>query len=135
MSLRKGLPGAVAALLILVVTGTARAERVRYHYVPAADNGVMTLAPSAFGTPGARLTLRGSCADNRQPPCATCIKTFRHPCTGQLVNVPLNLPGCPSVYNKTNAVLYDYSDNFVEVRFLPDGSVDVIYSAGLFRRI
>lgn len=135
MRLGNGLTPAVAALLILLNTGTARAERLRYHYVPASDNAPMTLAPSAFGTPGVRVTLRGSCADNRQPPCATCVKTFRHPCTGQIVNVPVNLPGNPSIYNKTNAVLYDYSDNFVEVRFLPDGTVDVIYGSGLFRRI
>lgn len=136
MRLHKGLcAGAVALVIFFGATGTAEAARLRYHYVPAADNGVMTLAPSTFGTPGVRVTLRGSCPDNRQPPSATCIKTYRHPCTGQTVNVPLYLPGNPTIYNRTNVVLYDYTGDFVEVRFLPDGSVDVSYSSGLFRDI
>lgn len=136
MRLHKGLSAGIAALLLLVASaGTARAARLRYHYVPAGDNAVMTLAPSTFGTPGVRVTLRGSCADSRQPPLATCVKTFQHPCTGQTINVPLNLPGNPKIYYRTNVVLYDYTGDFVEVRFLPDGSVDVSYSTGLFRDI
>ena len=136
MRLHQGLCAGAAALLVFFgTTGTAEAARVRYHYVPAGDNCAMQLAPSTYGTPGVRVTLLGSGPDNRQPPAATCVKTYRHPCTGQTVNVPLNLPGNPSVYYRTNGVLYDYTGDFVEVRFLPDGSVDVIYSSGFLREI
>ena len=135
MTMPQGLWRGIAALAAaLTAIGTAEAARLRYHYVPGGADGVMSLAPSSFGTPGVRITLRGSCPDNREPR-ATCVKTFRHPCSGQMVNVPLNLPGNPKIYYKTNAVLYDYSGDFVEVRFLTDGSVEVIYSTGLFRAI
>jgi hypothetical protein len=136
MTRHKGLwLGAMTLVAVLGSTRTANAARLRYHYVPAACDAVMTLAPSTFGTPGARTTIRGTCPDNREPPRATCVKTFRHPCSGRTVNVPLNLPGNPNVYYRTNAVLYDYAGDFVEVRFLTDGSVDVIYSTGWLRTI
>ncbi len=123
LTIRKGFWTCVTALFaVLAVVGTVEAARLRYRYVPGGADGVMTLAPSAFGTPGVRITLRGSCPDS-------------HPFSGQTINVPLNLPGNPTIYYKTNAVLYDYSGDFVEVRFLPDGSVEVIYSTGLFRSI
>jgi hypothetical protein len=34
---------------------------------------------------------------------------------------------------RTRRVIYNYGSDTVEVHFLPDGSVDVIYNSGLFR--
>jgi hypothetical protein len=51
------------------------------------------------------------------------------------VTVPLCLPeGTPRVEHVRDRIVYNYGSYTVEVRFLPDGSVDVLYSSGLFRQ-
>jgi hypothetical protein len=62
--------------------------------------------------------------------------TFRHPCTGLTVVAPLALPdSTPRMEYRTNRVIYNYGSYTVEVHFLPDGRVDVIYNSGLFREL
>jgi fructose-1,6-bisphosphatase/inositol monophosphatase family enzyme len=51
------------------------------------------------------------------------------------VKVPLALyQGTPKIRYRTNLVMYDYGSDAIEVRFLADGSVDVIYNSGFLRR-
>jgi hypothetical protein len=94
--------------------------------VPAAEGAVGERAGS-FGKP------RGIVCE--LPP-ATCWVKFKHLCTGQAVTVPLALPvGTPVIQHVRQRIVYNYGSYTVEVRFLPDGSVDVIYNSGLLRRI
>jgi hypothetical protein len=52
------------------------------------------------------------------------------------VNVPLALPdGTPVIEHVGQRIVYNYGSYTVEVRFLPDGGVDVVYNSGLLRRI
>lgn len=126
-------PTTAAALFVLAVAPPAEAARARFHYVPADPAGHVTLKPGAC--PGERVTVFGKYCD-ACPPRPNCYQTFCHPCTGQTVIVPLALPfGTPTIYHRPNRVVYNYGSDFVEVHFLPDGSVDVIYSSGLFRAI
>jgi hypothetical protein len=60
--------------------------------------------------------------------------TFRHPYTGRNVTVPLRLPqGTARMEQRSDRIIYNFGDYTVEARFLPDGSVDVIYNSGLAR--
>jgi hypothetical protein len=51
------------------------------------------------------------------------------------VTVPLTLPfySTPQIYHRGDRLIYDYSTETVEVVFLPDGSVDVVYNSGFLR--
>jgi hypothetical protein len=119
-----------AAALLLLGGGVAEAARVRHHYVSCAGSSlVQPLAP------GERLTWLGTWEPYPcPPPRPTHTVTFRHPCTGQILSVPLSLPDdCPRLEYRTNRVIYNYGSNTVEVVFLPSGNVDVVYNSGLFR--
>ena len=35
--------------------------------------------------------------------------------------------------HRDDRIIYNYNDYYIEVRFLQDGSVDVIYNSGLLR--
>ena len=129
-------PSLVTAL-VLATAGTADAERARFHFVPTGPGGALQLVPAADGAAG---ELAGSFGRARgsvcEPPQPTCRMTFKHPCTGQEVTVPLALPdGTPVIEHVRQRTIYDYGSYTVEVRFLPDGGVDVIYNSGLLRRI
>ncbi len=125
------LTGAIA--LLFLAAHRAEAARARFHYVSADPAGHVTFKPGPCA--GERITICGTSCDNC-PPRPTCYQTYQHPCTGQTVIVPLALPlGTPTIYHRPNRIKYNYGSDFVEVHFLPDGSVDVIYSSGLFRGI
>src|SRR5262249_45729611 len=129
-------PSLVTAL-VLVTAGTAVAERARFHFVPTGPGGALQLVPAADGAAGERAgpfgKARGSVCE---PPQPTCRGTFKHPYTGQEVIVPLALPdGTPVIQHVWQRIVYDYGSYTVEVRFLPDGGVDVVYNSGLLRRI
>jgi hypothetical protein len=48
----------------------------------------------------------------------------------------LALPdGTPVIEHVRQRIVYNYGSYTVEVRFLPEGAVDVIYNSGLLRRI
>jgi hypothetical protein len=139
MPARNGwLTGAVVFVLVLLTAGPAAAARVRFHYATADPGGVLTLVSEGPAAASAeRQTLLGSWEPyNCPPPHATCIVTFCHPCTGQTVLVPLGLPdSTPRMEHRPNRVIYNYGSYTVEVHFLPDGRVDVIYNSGLFRAL
>jgi hypothetical protein len=133
MPARKGLIKGVGVLvLLLLAAAPAAAAKVRYHYAPT--DGCGTLAPLGGGE---RLTWTGGWEPYPcPPPRPTCLLTYRHPCTGQAVTVPLALPeGTPTIQYKLRQVVYNYGSYAVEVHFLPDGSVAVVYNSGLFRAL
>jgi hypothetical protein len=119
-----------ALALLLAATTAADAGRVRYHFTPnPAGNGC--LKPPAAGE---RLTLTGWQSYSCPPPRATQMVSFRHPCTGQTVTLPLALSNStPRMEYTRERVIYNYGSDTVEVRFLKDGSADVIYDSGLLR--
>jgi hypothetical protein len=132
MALRRTLVGlALAGAMLLGTAGSSQAARIRYLFVPDPAAGGELLAPGA----GERLTVAGWQEYNRPPPRPTQLVTFRHPATGQLVAVPLALPPfwTPKMEYVRERVIYNYSGDTVEVNFLADGSVRVIYSNGLIR--
>jgi hypothetical protein len=120
-----------AALAALVLAARpAMAARVRYHYTVETP-GSPTLRPPGAGE---RLTLRGWQPHECPPPRATCIVNFCHPCSRQTVSVPLALPdSTPTMEYTTSRVIYNYGSDTVEVLFLADGSLYVVYNSGLFR--
>jgi hypothetical protein len=95
----------------------------------------MSLRP-INGAPGEYIGLTGVCPYNCEPK-PNCQKTFRHPCTGQCLNVPLRLPldSTPNIEHRRDRVIYNYGSYTVEIDFLPDGSVNVIYNSGLMRAV
>jgi hypothetical protein len=123
---------AVAAAAWLISATGADAAVARYHYVPNGPNRAMTFTPSAPDA-GERLSIFGRAPDPT-PPRPTVMMTYYHPSSGQVVAVPLALPpGTPQVYHRSNRIVYDFSGYTVQVQFLPDGSVDVIYNSGFLR--
>jgi hypothetical protein len=125
---------AIVALVLLATGGVASAARLRFHYGPAdgiCDPGCHPAA--TLNVVGERVSLFGSACegcDNRLPRPG-CFHTFRHPCTGQPVTVPLALPeGTPRIEHRFRRIIYNYGSYTVEVAFVPDGTVDVIYNAG-----
>ena len=123
--------------IVLANAANVCAAQLRYRYVPVDAQGNTTMQPDASGAPGERISFF---AGGRQPTCSqprpTCIQTFRHPCTGQPVSVPLALPqDTPVIEHVRNRVVYNYGSYTVEVRFLPDGSVEVVYNSGFLRGI
>lgn len=132
MPTRLGRNWAIATLLCLVCGEVAQAAIARFHYAPNGPNGALTYVASEPGA-GERISVFGVRPDPYVPRPTTMI-AYRHSFTGQTVNVPLALPeGTPRIYHRTNRIVYDYSGYTVQVVFLADGSIDVIYNSGLFR--
>lgn len=131
---RNGVRGVLAAAVLLLATsGPASAARARFHYVVGPDGCRMVLQPVGAG--GERITIFGVTPDATPPP-VTHLVTFDHEFTGQRVTVPLNLPsGTPVIEHRYRRYIYNYGSYTVEVVFLPDGSVDVVYNSGLLRAI
>jgi hypothetical protein len=116
--------------LLIPGQGTASAARVRFHYTPDQLNCKVppVVAGEEISWFGA---FRQPCPRTLHPTHSVC---FRHPCTGATITVPLALPpGTPRIEHVRNRVIFNYGDYTVEVQFLPDGSVDIIYNSGLFR--
>jgi hypothetical protein len=137
MSMRSRLiaPG-IAALLVAAIPGAVTADSVRFRFVPAADQGLMTQVPAGPG--GAIGELRTGVGGNAQPYNgmfrANQMVTFRHPYTSRNVIIPLKLPdSTPRVEHLGDRVRLNYGSYYVEARFQPDGSVDVIYNSGFLR--
>ena len=122
-------------VLFLAAAQAAPAAWVRYHYGPVDGCGTMGLQPDAWGTAGERISWFGAArtADSN-PPRPSYLLTFRHPYTGRTVTVPVGLPeGTPRIEYRTDWVVYNYGSYAVEIHFLSDGTVDVVYNGGLFR--
>jgi hypothetical protein len=92
----------------------------------------MVFVPAAPDA-GERISVFGTQPDPN-PPRPTVMMTYRHPSTGQTINVPLRLPeGTPTVYHRRDRIVYNYSGYTVQVVFVADGSVDVVYNSGFLR--
>jgi hypothetical protein len=127
----------LSLLLILGATPLwAGAEQVRFHFVPINGGGTMTQVPA--GPDGSLGELKRGLGV-RPLPYARAVRptqlvTFRHPFTGRNATVPLNLPaGPPRMEHRSDRIVYNFGDYTVEARFLPDGSVDVVYNSGILR--
>jgi hypothetical protein len=124
--------------LSLATAQPASADRVRFHYVPANTHGTLTLKPCGpQGAAGETIAWFGA---SRRPanfvPRVNTQLTFRHPYTGQSVTVPVYLPHwVPKIAYTRHWVEYNYGSFATEIHFLPDGSVDVIYTNGFLRRL
>ena len=118
------LKACAVCVLVLGGASTAFAARVLFHYGPGELCGA-----------GQRISWFGAA---RGPvgglPGPAAPVAFTHPFTGSPVTVPLALPvGTPTIEHVRNSIAYNYGSYAVEVRFLRDGSVDVIYNSGLLR--
>ncbi len=127
------------ALLMLVAAApflnTAAAEQVRYHFVPVDASGTTKQVP--IGPEGSMGEMKRVIGARALPyPYVvrpTQMVTFRHT-NGRNVTVPLRLPeGTARMEHRADRIIYNYNDYVVEARFLPDGSVDVVYNSGLLR--
>jgi hypothetical protein len=110
---------------VLGTTGTAAAARVCFHYGPGEISGAPGQRTSWLGAPSEPVA---------GMPGPMVPVTFQHPFTHAPVTVPLALPPwTPTIEHVRNRIVYNYGSYAVVVRFLPDGSVDVIYNSGLLR--
>src|SRR5262245_49742015 len=111
-----------AGVLVLLLSQHAEAGIRRFHFAPDSPVSTSLKPVGVYGpTP-------------YQPPRPTMQITYKHMYTGRLVTVPLCLPeDTPRIEHRFNRVIYDYGSNTVEVIFLPDGTVDVVYNSGLLR--
>ncbi|MCS7045860.1 MAG: hypothetical protein NZO58_05850 [Gemmataceae bacterium] len=124
-----------ATLVITLLPPAAHAETVRFRYVPLDACGRTGLV--AIGPDGAIGELyRGFGLRPRpyyQAPVPTHWVTFRHS-NGNCVIVPLTLPqGEPRVETRSDRIVYHCDRYEVEVRFSPDGGVEVWYNSGWLR--
>lgn len=125
------------ALLLIVgaAPSWAAAEQVRFRFVPVDAAG--TTAPVPIGPEGSIGELKRVLGARPLPYThvvrPTQMVTFRHT-NGKNVTVPLRLPdSTPRMEHRSDRIIYNYNDYVVEARFLPDGSVDVVYNSGLLR--
>jgi hypothetical protein len=127
----------------VALCGNARgfAADLRYHYVPVDAAGNTQLAPvvqpGGGSSPGERVRFLGFVQEPAATqPKPTHLVTFKHSFTGRNITVPLTLrPDTPRMSYSRESVSYNYGSERVEVQFIKDGSVDVVYSSGLLRRI
>jgi hypothetical protein len=126
----------LAAAFFLVPGGMAGAAQLRFHYSPSDLCGNTSLKPSGrCGTNGERVAWFGLVREGyNSEPRATHMVTFRHPCSGRNVTVPLALPlGTPRIEHRYRAVIFNYGSYTVEAHFLRDGSVETVYNTGFLR--
>lgn len=134
--MRARLPLMVAGLLaVALAVAPASAARLVIHYAVVDGTGVAaprTCGSSGIGEVRSGLGRFNACVS--APPRPTNWAVFTHPCTGRSVVVPLRLPeSTPRMEYRPNRTIYNYGSYTVEVAFLPDGGVDVVYNSGLFR--
>ncbi len=124
------------ALILGATPSWAAAEQVRYRFVPTDACGTTSQKP--IGPEGSMGELKLGLGI-RILPYPYVVKpnqmvTFRHPYTARNVTVPLRLPQSTArMEHRSDRIIYNFGDYTVEARFLPDGSVDVIYNSGLAR--
>ena len=121
---------------IIAVPSLACAEQIRYRFIPVDPCGTLKqVAAGPDGTVGEHRRIFG--AKPLPYPFAVQpnqVVTFRHPFNGRNVTVPLRLPaGQPRIDTFTDRIVYVHGDYTTEVRFFPDGSVDVVYNSGFMR--
>jgi hypothetical protein len=127
-------------LIVIMLAGAhvapIEAEQVRFRFVPIDACGTTSQVPAGpNGALGEQLTGFGM---RPQPFQRTFrpnqIVTFRHPYTGRNITVPLTLPeGTPRLQTLADRIVYNYGSYMVEARFMPDGSVEIVYNSGFLR--
>jgi hypothetical protein len=122
--------------LFALAAPSARAEQVRFRFVPTDACG--TMAPVAVGPEGALgECIKGLGLVPRPYPYVVRpnqMVTFRHPYSGRNVTLPIRMPeGQPRHEYRYDRVVYNYGEYIVEVRFLQDGAADVVYNSGFMR--
>ncbi|GIW78490.1 MAG: hypothetical protein KatS3mg105_0297 [Gemmatales bacterium] len=127
MNLRHGW--LILAMFVWASTAqTSSAAIARYRYVPD-ETGQLRFQS------GERVSVLGRCILT-QPPQPTCWQRFCHAFTNQWICVPLALPeGVPQIFHRRDRIIYDYSTYTVQVVFVADGSVMVVYNSGLLRGV
>jgi hypothetical protein len=125
--------GLVFLGLSLAGAEPARAEAVRFRFVPADACGAMSQVPAGpNGAIGEQFTGFGL----RPQPYHRAFRpnqmvTFRHPYNGRNVTIPMTLPpGTPQWEQLSDRIVYNYGSYRVEARFFPDGSVETFYNSG-----
>lgn len=125
----------LTGLSIFSVPTSARADAVRFRFAVDAEGGLQQVAAGPQGAIGE--LVRGF---GMQPlPFQRMFRpnqmvTFRHPHHGRNVTVPLTLPDyVPRIAYRGDSIVYNYGSYWVEIRFLADGGVDVVYNSGPFR--
>jgi len=108
----------------------------RLHYVESGAAGTLVYQPEGSASRTTTSYLGLSVAPAPAVPRPTHIVTFRHAYTGRMVAVPMAFPiGTPRLAYRADSVVYDYGIYSITVRFVEDGSVDVVYRSGLFRSL
>jgi hypothetical protein len=127
---------ALAALVLLALAAQAApAEQIRIRYWPQNSGASTVMKPADAGQPtGVKVSRFGL---RTEPyyclPKANCLKTFCHKCTGQNVTLPIYLPAAtPRIAHTWSGISYQYTNFAVNVNFLQDGSVEVVYADGPF---
>jgi hypothetical protein len=134
----RGLWLALFVTALLAVPMDARADSVRFRFAPTGPGGTLVQVPAGpNGAPGDLRTGLGTTpkpyAGNYQP---NRLVTFRHPYTSRNVTVPMKLPdNTPRAEHIRDRIRLMYSTYYIDVRFLPDGAVDVVYNSGLLRTL
>jgi hypothetical protein len=127
---------AVLLTACVMCAAPASAEMVRFRYVPVDVCGTMQQVAAGPGGAVGEL-FRGFAA--RPLPYPRTFRpnqmvTFRHPHNGRQVTVPLTLPeGTPRLEHRADRSVFNYGSYTVEVRYFPDGTVDVVYNSGFLR--
>ena len=124
----------VSLCACLLSTGSAGAAMARFHYVPVDANGNTQLQPCGpCNSPGERVRWLGAVREGyTNQPRPTHMVTFRHPYNCREITVPMAFPaGTARLEHRRDRVIYNYGSYTVEAHFLQDGSVDVVYNAGL----
>jgi hypothetical protein len=106
---------------------------LRIHFTPADVAGQVTVPGTAeyisrFGTAATQTS------PMKRP---THVVSFIHPYTGRQVHVPIAFPvdSTPRVEHRYNRIIFNYGSDTIEVVFLSDGSVDVVYNSGFLRPV
>ncbi|MBX9679161.1 MAG: hypothetical protein K2X38_10395 [Gemmataceae bacterium] len=126
----------IALVACALMPALSRAEQVRFRYVPADANGAMRAQPIG---PGGSLAenLRGlsyAAYPFNKVYRPTHMVTFLHPSSGRNAVIPLTMPESePTVQRRGSAIAYNYGIYEIELLFLPNGAVDVIYNSGYLR--
>lgn len=124
------------AIALTAFPTIAGAEQVRFRFVPVNACGTMSQVP--VGPEGALGELkRGFGAVPLPYPLVVRpnqMVTFRHAYNRHLVTIPLRFPqGSPRIEQRSDRIIYNFADYIIDVRFLPDGTVDVYYNSGFLR--
>jgi len=135
---RRALSVGLVVAAALLMAGSARADSVRFRFVPTGPDGQLVQVPA--GPNGALGELRTGLRATAKPYAGNYppnrMVTFRHPYTSRNVIVPMKLPdNTPQIEHIGDRIRFGYTTYWIDVRFLPNGGVDVVYNSGLLRTL